>query len=307
MIKIQENAPLSQYTTFKVGGPAKHFCRVIDTAGLREALQLARDKNWLIFILGGGSNLIVGDGGFDGLVVKIELRDLQIDGDIVTCGAGVPLGVLINKAMREGLSGLEWAAGIPGTVGGTVRGNAGAFGGETKDVISEVTSIDPITGKEIKRSNKECRFEYRGSIFKKNDEVIVEVKFQLKKGDKVKISQESNEHIKYRTEKHPYEYPSAGSVFKNVPADKVSDEVHKEFADVIKTDPFPVIPAAAIIAKANLAVYQIGGAQISNKHTNYIVNTGNATAKDITDLIKYIQKTIKQKYNIFLIPEQQTI
>jgi len=307
MVKIEENIALAPYTTFKVGGPAKHFCRVSDVSELREALKMARESGWAIFILGGGSNLIIGDRGFKGLVIKIELRDIQVTDGTIICGAGVPLGALVNTAAQSGLSGLEWAAGIPGTVGGAVRGNAGAFGGETKDIIDQVISINPATGNETKHDNKQCGFEYRGSIFKKNDEIIVEARIKLKKGVKSKISQEIHDHINYRTQRHPHEYPSAGSVFKNVPADELPDKARLDFADVIKTDPFPVVPAAAIIARAGLAGYKIGSAQVSSKHTNYIVNVDHATAGDIIKLIKHIQKIVKQKYNIALIPEQQII
>jgi len=307
MIKIEENVALAPMTTFKVGGPAKYFVRVASADDLKEAIKFSKDKNLPIFILGGGSNLIISDRGFNGLVIKIDIKDIKIDDGKITCGAAIPFGLVVNKTMQNSLTGLEWAAGIPGTIGGAVRGNAGAFGGETKDVIQSVKSIDSDSGKTISRDNNECKFGYRDSIFKHNNEIVVEVELLLKKGDRSKIEKIVQEHVQYRQQKHPIEFPCAGSVFKNIPADSVSDEVRELFKDSIKIDPFPVVPAAKIIAEAGFSGTKIGGAQVSQKHTNYIVNAGNAKADDIIKLINLIKNTVQEKYQITLEIEPQLI
>lgn len=326
MINIEENVPLAPMTTFKVGGSAKYFVRVSLADDIKEAIDFAKDKDLPIFILGGGSNLIVSDDGFDGLVVKIDIRDFKIDSGksstplcqgyegqvssdnkLITAGAAVPLGLVVNEAVKNGLGGLEWAAGIPGTVGGAVRGNAGAFGGETKDAVYCVKSINTDTGEIVSRENGQCKFGYRDSIFKHNNEIVVDVTFTLKKSDADRIKKIFDEHITYRQQKHPIEFPCAGSVFKNIADDSVSSDVRKIFEDSIKTDPFPVIPAAKIIAEAGLSGKKIGDAQISTKHTNYIINTGNAKADDIVNLIDEVRQTVWNKYKIELEIEPQLV
>ncbi len=323
MINIKENVLLAPLTTFKVGGPAKYFARVTSIDDIKKAIDFAKDKDLPIFILGGGSNLIVSDDGFDGLVVKIDIKNIKInngkfstksndndDSDTemsIIAGAAVPLGLVVNEAVKNGLGGLEWAAGIPGTVGGAVRGNAGAFGGETKDAVYRVKSINPDTGKILSRNNNECKFGYRDSIFKHNNEIVIDVTFALKKSDVDRIKKIFNEHIAYRQQKHPIEFPCAGSVFKNVDADSVSSDVRKIFEDSIKTDPFPVIPAAKIIAETGLSGKKIGEAQVSTKHTNYIINTGNAKADDIIKLIDEVRQTVWDKYKIELEIEPQLV
>ena len=307
MINIEENVPLAPLTTFKVGGPAKYFTRVSSTEELHNAIQFIRDKKVPIFILGGGSNLVISDSGFDGLVIKIDIKDIKTDGSKIICGAGVPFGVIVGSSMQNSFAGLEWAAGIPGTVGGAVRGNAGAFGGETKDVVASVTSINPDSGKIYNRDNSECGFGYRDSIFKHNGEVIIGATFTLVKGDSQKIQKVAKEHIAYRQEKHPIEFPCAGSVFKNVVADSVTSDVREIFKDSIKTDPFPVIPAAKIIAEAGLSGKKNGGAEVSAKHTNYIINSDNAKADDIVNLINEVRQRVWDKYKIELEIEPQLV
>lgn len=323
MIDIEENVPLAPLTTFKVGGSARYFARVSSADDIKEAIDFVKDKDLPIFVLGGGSNLIVSDDGFNGIVIKIDIKNIKIDNGkfstrsnniinsdketSITAGAAVPLGLVVNEAVKNGLGGLEWAAGIPGTVGGAVRGNAGAFGGETKDVVYSVKSINLDTGDIVSRDNSQCKFGYRDSIFKHNNEIVIEVTFALKKGSADRIKKIFSEHIAYRQQKHPIEFPCAGSVFKNVAADSVSGDVREMFKDSIKTDPFPVIPAAKIIAEAGLSGKKIGGAEVSTKHTNYIINTDNAKAEDIVKLIDEVRQTVWDKYKIELEIEPQLV
>ena len=300
-INIQENIPLSNYTNFKVGGPAKYFINCKNISQILEAINWAKENNQKIFVLADGTNMITSSRGFEGLVVKISLDSLNINGTIVEASAGTSMKKLVDESIANGLAGLEWAGGLPGSFGGAIRGNAGAFGGEIKDNIEEVTSISLETGKEIIRSNNDCSFEYRGSYFKHHPvEIIVLAKLKLEKGNKEKLREIADSRIAFRKEKHPMEYPNSGSIFKNTPLEKVPKKYLEVWKDVIKTDPFPVVPTAKILADANLAGERVGGAELSKKHTNYIVNTDNATGEDILELIKRIKKIIKNKYDIEL-------
>jgi len=207
-----------------------------------------------------------------------------------------------RKAIEESLSGLEWSGGLPGSIGGAVRGNAGAFGGEMKDSVSKVESVDLTTLEEKIRDNVHCEFGYRTSIFKTQGtpEFIISVTVSLTLGDKKQIKQATLEKIEYRKAKHPLEYPSAGSVFKNVSLSQIPQQLKEQWKEHIKNDPFPVIPAAVIIALAGLSGIRSGDALLSEKHTNFIVNLGNAKATDVKAVIEIIKKTVREKFGIQL-------
>ncbi len=303
-MRIDENVSLKEHSSYRIGGNARFFAEARDADALCQAIAFARERRLPHFVLGGGTNLLISDDGFDGVVVKPALRLLASDDVQVRAGAGVPVPVLLEFAIENGLSGLEWAGGLPGTVGGAVRGNAGAFGGETKDVIAEVVSMD-ISGetpRTIRRAKGECAFGYRTSIFKmySRKEVILEATFALKKGDKKAVRDAIEEKIRYRTERHPMEYPNIGSIFKNVPLEHISLLLNKEFAPVAKQDPFPVVPTAHIISKAGLKGAQHGGAVVSEKHPNFIVNAGEAKASDVKTLIQLVKRMVLEKYEIVL-------
>ena len=304
---VQENVSLASFTTFKVGGDARYLVSASTEEELAQAINFAQEKKLEIFVLGGGSNLIVSDIGFDGLVIKMNFSKWRLEKTDIFAQAAVPFGHIVNLATEKGLAGLEWAGGIPGTVGGAVRGNAGAFGGETKDIIKAVTSISIEGVKKITRTKAECEFDYRESIFKHNNEIITEVIFSLKVGSKKDIADKVRNNINYRLERHPHDLPSAGSVFKNVPVENITSAKLEYFQESVKTDPFPVVPAAKIIAEAGLSGYKVGGAQVSQKHTNYIVNCNNAKANDILKLIEHVQKTVKEKFDIDLQIEQHIV
>ena len=206
----------------------------------------------------------------------------------------------------KGLAGLEWAGGLPGFVGGAVRGNAGAFKGEMKDSIIEVTSLD-ISGTEpklIKRNNSDCHFGYRSSIFKEKDgeEIVLEVRFALEPGNKEKIQKAINDKIAWRKARQPLDHPNVGSIFKNidwhlVPKKWQEDE---ELKSHLKTDPFPILPAATLIDKTGLKGEEVGGAMVSPKHPNFIINSNNASAEDVKALIKIVKERVHDKYDIWL-------
>ncbi|MBI2041678.1 MAG: UDP-N-acetylmuramate dehydrogenase [Candidatus Nealsonbacteria bacterium] len=285
-MKIQKNVLLKEYTTFKIGGPAKYFCAVENKEDLIRAVSFAKKEKIPLFILGGGSNLLVSDEGFKGLVIKIENCKLKIVNSRVIAGAGVSLAKLVSITSNAGLSGMEWASGIPGaTVGGAIRGNAGAFGAEMKDITKTVIVLEIQNPKskiqnnnfkiKIRNfNNKDCRFSYRSSIFKENPDLIIfSCELEMKRGDKVK--EKVKEILSYRKEKHPAE-PSAGSIFKNLENIRARD----------------------LIEKAGLKGRTIGGAQISEHHANFIVNLGGAKSKDVLDLIDLAKKEVKNKFGI---------
>jgi UDP-N-acetylmuramate dehydrogenase len=271
-----------------------------------KALQTAVKAKTPVFILSGGSNVLFSDKGFDGLVVHVKSSGVSIKGTRIFADAGVSMASLVRTAAVRGLAGLEWAGGLPGTLGGAVRGNAGAFGGEIKDVIVFVRAIDG-KGRVRMFSKNQCRFSYRSSIFKQKKYVVLSVALGLQKGDTKELSRIARSHVRYRKERHPLEYPNAGSVFKNCDAAKLSAKWKKYFADKIKQDPFPVVPTAVLIAEAGLKGLRIGNAEISKKHPNYIVNLGGCSAKDIVALIARVKKLVYKKFGVRLEEEIQFV
>lgn len=301
MIRVQKNISLKNYSTFKIGGKAKYFIKVSNISQIKEAISWAKEKHLPFFVLGGGSNILFSDKTYDGLIIKMENKDIKNRGNVVIADAGVLFLKLVFFAKEKSLSGLEWAAGIPGTVGGAIFGNAGAFGGEIKDSLKEVITFDTKFLKEKKFKNKDCKFSYRNSIFKKTKRyIIVSAVFKLKKGNKNKISQKIKKNILYRKNHHPLTYPSAGSIFKNEKINSKNKKIFKKFPDLEKFKDKGEIPAAYLIARHNLRGKKIGGAKISEKHTNFIVNTGNAKTKDVISLINFVKNKIKNKFNINL-------
>lgn len=301
-MNIQENILLKNYSNYRIGGPAKYFCEVTSVDELCQAIDFAKEKNIPVFILGGGTNILFKDNGFDGLILKISLTSLREEAGIIFVEAGVMVKTVLEFVVEKNLSGLEWAGGLPGTFGGAIRGNAGCFGGETKDSVYEVKSLNIRTKELIKRNKEECEFKYRSSIFKTRaiDEVIIEVGISLHPGEHDKIKKSIEEKIEYRATRHPMEYPNIGSIFKNVPIQNIPNQLLAEFSAVIKQDPFPVVPAAYLISETGLKGAVSGGAMISTKHPNFIVNTNNASAKDVLSLIKLIKESVYKKFSISL-------
>ena len=266
---VKKNVSLKNHTTFKIGGPAKYFFVASTKKDALKAITIAKKINLPMFVLGGGSNLLVSDQGFDGLVIKLKSKESIVlkKNTIIEAPAGVALGKVVAFSIKHSLQGLEWAGGLPGTFGGAIRGNAGAFGGEIKDAILEVQALDSNFNL-VTLSNAQCHFSYRSSMMKEKKWVTLFAKVHLKKGIKKELDAIAKSHIAYRKEKHPLEYPSAGSVFKNVAFKELSPEFQKEFSDKVKKDPFEIVPAAWFIIGAGLVGKQIGQVQISQKHSN---------------------------------------
>jgi len=299
-MNLQKNVLLKNYSNYKIGGSAKLFVEVTSVNELREALSLNQDQK--VYILGGGTKVLISDEGFDGLVIYNKISGIEKEGEAIRVGSGVLTKDLLKYCVENSLSGLEWAGGLPGTIGGAVRGNAGSFGGETKDSVIKVESLNLKTLEEKSRDNTECQFGYRTSIFKSQNlsEFITFVTLKLVPGDKDKISQAIQEKIDYRNIHQPLKYPSLGSTFKNIPFSSLSEELQKEFSGIVKNDPFPVILVTKLLALAGLNGRRVGGAEISDMHPNFILNIDNAKAQDVKALIEIAKKAIKDKYNIFL-------
>ncbi|MDD5291118.1 MAG: UDP-N-acetylmuramate dehydrogenase [Patescibacteria group bacterium] len=308
MDKIQENIPLAQFTTFRIGGPAKFFIEVKEKDDLSEAIKWAKENKEKFYILGGGSNIIINDKGVDGLVVRMANDNIKIHGERMETQAGAVLARAVRLAMGDNLSGLEWAAGIPrATIGGAVRGNAGAFGSSMNDIVETIEVFNIKKGKFELFSHKDCCFDYRESVFKKdNNYLIWNAVLKLAKGNKKEIESAVNKFLESRQNRQP-KLPSAGSVFKNLPIDYLKEN-NANIADlanqagVIKDGK---VGAGWLIELAGLKGKKIGGAKVSLEHANFIVNTSQATAEDIIMLISYIKQQVRNRFNIQLQEEVQ--
>ena len=298
------NILLSNYSSYKIGGPADYFLEPKTVEELTAAVAEAERMHLPVFILGGGTNVLFSDVGFRGLVLKPAIGGFSIHDAAVTVGGGVSMADLLTYAIQQSLTGLEWAGGLPGTVGGAVRGNAGAFGGEIKDSVLEVQSLVIGDGEPrfMRRTNAECHFGYRASIFKElnGKEIILSAVFILAPGDPEVIRRATEEKIRYRRERHPLEYSNVGSIFKNVLVGLFTPELRAKLVAVTKDDPFPVVPTAYLISEAGLKGTRVGGAEVSEKHPNFIVNVGGATAADVEALIKIVKVKVKEKFGIML-------
>jgi UDP-N-acetylmuramate dehydrogenase len=306
MVDIQENVDLSQYTSFNIGGVARYFVEVTDELDIREALDFARSNNLRFFILSGGTNLLLNDTGFGGLALRIVGDSIKVYKDKVVANSGVILLDLIAKSAESGLTGMENMYGIPGSVGGAVRGNAGAFGTEIKDVVHKVRAINVQTGEVRDFNNKESEFGYRTSYFKIHPEwIVLTVVFKLTDGeDKSRLTLDMERILSERKSRHNQLANCAGSFFKNPIG---TQEAIREFeADKGIKSKGGKVPAGWLIDKCGLKGTKVGGAQCSEQQANYIVNTGNATQADVLALRDIIKNRVIDKYNIEL-EEEVTI
>lgn len=308
---ILENISLKKYSNYAIGGTARYFCHAEGLHHITHAISFARKKKIPLFVLGGGTNILFGDGKFKGLIVKPDIRFISVvfalpETVAVSCGAGVLVSDLLALCSTEGFSGLEWAGGLPGTVGGAVRGNAGAFGGEIKDSLISVASVDSAgdAPRIAVRDKQACAFGYRTSIFKElsGKEIIVSATFVLSRATPSAVCVAVNSKIAWRAMRQPLEYPNVGSIFKNVAWDLVPDalKARDDIRKHIKQDPFPVIPAAFLIDQAGLKGVSYGGAMISQKHPNFIVNACGAEADDVRGLVALVKAQVLEKFGIAL-------
>lgn len=308
---VQENVPLAPYSTFQIGGPARYFFVAKTSDDIVRAARAAHECGIDIFLLAGGSNLIVADTGFDGLVIKAENTVIEERGEaVVYAEGGAVWQSLIAFTREHGLTGMEWGAGIPGTVGGAIRGNAGAFGESIHQVVREVEVLNVDTAQRTSYTNAQCAFEYRESIFKKNPHLIIlSGIFELSLGDPATIAKQMDENLAYRQKTQPL-HPSAGCTFKNLIVDE------KILAGIQKADPkhgeekirSGKIGAGWFIDRAGLKGYQIGGVKVSDEHANFIVKVSpDARADHVIQLISYIKQQVRDKYGVQLHEEVQYV
>lgn len=314
-IQIQRQVSLKSYSTFKIGGEANFFCLVSSKEDVVSALDFAIVNKLNVFVLGGGSNLLISDQGYQGLVVKmINTKESVIESDNgveLGVSSGVSLSALGLSTTRRGYVGMQWAVGIPATIGGAICNNAGAGAGEMSKIVKEVEVIElffnqqntHLEGYEIKNLVcSECAFVYRSSLFKKNKNfLILSAKLILHLGDSVALEQEIQKQLLVRKNKQPLEYPNIGSIFCNpVLSDKQFNKVLKK-TNLMATD-FVAnkVPAGLLIEKAGLKGFRVGDAEVSHKHANFIVNLGNATAEEVIILISYIKQKVRQKFSVQL-------
>lgn len=279
---IKRDEQMKNHTSFKIGGNADFFVTASTEAVLQSVLKIAKENTIPVTVIGNGSNLLVKDNGIRGIVVKIAIEGIQIEQKeskaIVTVGAGVKNAVIAQELLKNEIAGFEFAAGIPGTIGGAIYMNAGAYGGEMKDIVKEVTcftygdnSADNLFIKTL--TKEQCEFDYRSSIFQQNDFIITKVTLVLPYGKKEEIKAKMEEIAVSRKTKQPWQYPSAGSTFK-----RGNDFI-----------------TAKLIDECGLKGYYVGDAEVSTLHAGFIVNKGNATAQNVITLVEHIKKIVFEK------------
>ena len=274
--------PMSKHTTFRVGGPADYFLMPKNTEEVQKVVTLCRENSMPYYVLGNGSNLLVSDRGYRGVIVQIykEMNRIQIEGTTIRVQAGALLSKIGSAALEAGLTGFEFASGIPGTVGGAVVMNAGAYGGETKDILKSATVLTP-DGSVLTLYNEELELGYRTSVVAKNDYVVLEAEYELLPGERESIRAKMDELKVQRVTKQPLEFPSAGSTFKRPEG----------------------YFAGKLIQDAGLRGFTVGGAQVSEKHCGFVINKGGATAADICELIQQVSDRVMQEFGVRLEPE----
>lgn len=280
---ILEKELMSRHTTFKVGGPCSVLVKIDEVGQLKKLLPFLAEEKIPYFFLGNGSNLLVSDKGYEGVVItysQVLSDEVKADGNRITAGGGVLLSKVAKKALDESLTGFEFAAGIPGTVGGAMVMNAGAYDGEMKQVVESVEVVD--TKGDIRvLSCEQMEFGYRTSLLKREPFIVTKVIFRLTKGDRNVIKDKMDDLAQRRREKQPLEYPSAGSTFKR-------PEGHF---------------AGKLIMDAGLRGYQVGGARVSDKHCGFVINAGGATATDVYNLMEDVIKKVQEEFQVTLQPE----
>lgn len=279
-ISIKE--PMKKHTTFRIGGEADLFLRMENPHQLKEVQNYLQKLGMPYYILGNGSNLLVSDEGYRGVILEIadKMNTIRVEGNSIIAQAGAFMSKIAHVAYEHGLTGFEFAAGIPGTIGGGVVMNAGAYGGELKNVVTTVEVLDQ-NGDFLSLDNQTMEFGYRTSILKKHPFIVTEVRMELQEGCKDEIKATMDDLAAKRREKQPLEYPSAGSTFKR-------PEGHF---------------AGKLIMDAGLRGYQVGGAQVSEKHCGFVINKGEATAADVKQLVADVQQEVKKQFDVELEPE----
>src|SRR5881628_713989 len=275
---------LAPHTSLRIGGPADYFVRVATEKDLVGAIQVAREHELPVFVLGGGTNLLVADDGIRGVVLHNGWRETSVEGTTIDASSGTELAHVAAVAAKAGIVGLEWMATVPGTVGGAVHGNAGAYGSETKDVLVNAELMD-LDGKTWTAANAELGFAYRTSALQKTSTIVLRARFRGTPGERTTAVKKIKEIANDRMAKQPLAQPNTGSIFRNPPGDH----------------------AGRLIEAAGLKGATEGGAMVSTKHANFIVNIGDASALDVKRLMERCQREVKEKFGVDLIPEVEMV
>lgn len=280
--RVLFDEPMSQHTTFRIGGPADVFVMPENYEQIREVLRLCKEEKLPFFVLGNGSNLLVSDSGYRGVIIQMDrnMEEIRLDGEEIHACAGALLSSVAVAARNASLTGFEFAGGIPGTIGGAAVMNAGAYGGELKDVLKEVT-VMTREGEILTIPADKLEMGYRTSIIKTAGYLVLEAVISLKKGDEEAIRATMKDLSERRTEKQPLDYPSAGSTFKRPEG----------------------YFAGKLIMDSGLRGYRVGGAQVSEKHCGFVINAGGATAEDVRSLMDHVIRVVREKYGVTLEPE----
>ncbi|MCP1109018.1 UDP-N-acetylmuramate dehydrogenase [Ohessyouella blattaphilus] len=283
---VLKDEPMKNHTTFKVGGPADYLVLPREAAEIAKVIKLCKEAQMPYYVCGNGSNLLVGDKGYRGVIIKIgeEFSEIAITGEEIRAAAGATLTAVANRGMEACLTGFEFASGIPGTVGGACMMNAGAYGGEMKDVLQSVQVLTEA-GELLDIPREKMELGYRTSVFAKKKYIVLGATILLKKGDCQAIVERMADLRTQRTTKQPLEYPSAGSTFKRPEG----------------------YFAGKLIQDSGLSGKTIGGAQVSTKHNGFVINYNEATAKDVTDLMEFVIATVREKFGVTLEPEVKRI
>ncbi|MCU6688227.1 UDP-N-acetylmuramate dehydrogenase [Dorea acetigenes] len=280
--KVLLQEPMKKHTTFRVGGPADYFVMPETKDEIRRIITVCRECGTPFYIIGNGSNLLVSDKGYRGVIIQLykEMSKIETEGNVIRAEAGASLARVANAALEAGLTGFEFASGIPGTLGGACVMNAGAYGGEMKDVLLSVTAL-AADGEFLTIPKDRLELGYRTSVFARKGYIVVEALLELKEGSKEAIRQKMEELREKRITKQPLEYPSAGSTFKRPEG----------------------YFAGKLIQDAGLRGYRVGGAQVSEKHCGFVINCGNASAADVDELMKQVSAKVEEQFGVTLEPE----
>lgn len=305
---VRINEPLSKHTTFKIGGPADCFLTLEETSKIVEVLKYLDGEGIPYFVLGGGSNMLVSDEGFRGVVLNLKNQKYTITGERVQADAGCSTVEIARKSIQAALTGFEWGVGVPGTIGGAVRGNAGAMGGEMRDSVESVLVYQ--NGEVVELPNKECEFGYRNSIFKSSGGIVLQVTLKLQPVSEARAAEgmkKALENLQYRNKTQPQGFASTGCIFKNF-------EIESKHVESLKEKNIPEeffakgkISAGYLIDQAGMKGAQVGQAKVSETHGNFVVNLGGATASDVLSLIEQIQERVYDRFQIEIEPEIQII
>ncbi|OGZ95517.1 MAG: UDP-N-acetylenolpyruvoylglucosamine reductase [Candidatus Sungbacteria bacterium RIFCSPLOWO2_02_FULL_51_17] len=306
-LHVQEHTLLAPYSVFRIGGYARFFSAVTTAADLTEAVAFAQAEHLPVFVLGAGSNVLISDAGFPGLVIKIELQHIAVHGTTVVAGAGAMLPRIVAESVKEGLAGFEWGIGIPGTIGGSVRGNAGSFGLDVGRVLRSVTALNVENGALREFAPEECHFGYRHSYFKDDPRwIVTEACLTLHPGDPDVSRETIRKYSMHRAATQDIGAKCAGCVFKNISWDTIpggKDGLLTAHPELRQFEQAPSLPSAYLIDRAGLKGREFGHSRISHKHANFFINAGGATATEVKGLIGVAKREVKERFGVDLVEE----